>query len=357
MGKYILVVCAGVLAFIASAAVGQQMPANFSIQNAASRNGLSEPTSLAFFPDGRLLVGTKKGKVHVIENGAMSSTPFIDLGSEILSNEANGLMDVAIDPDYPSAPWVYLLYVVDPTGGADDDSLAFSRLTRYRVSTSNPNLADLSSRQILIGQTMGQGWPACSGQHVVGTMRFAQDKTLLVGSGESSERPGTDRGGRDPDCAAPYPPDQDIGAYRAQHLGSLGGKIIRIDRNTGNGLTTNPYYTGNAADNQSKVWAYGLRNPFRFAIRPNGSTDPAAGNPGTLYIGDVGWGDYEEVNIAKGGENFGWPCYEGPANQANYRRTQPSHHGRPEPLRSAHSVAVTVPAAASWPLAASAALR
>jgi glucose/arabinose dehydrogenase/PKD repeat protein len=310
----------------ASFSIAQQVPANFEIKNAAPRNGLSEPTSLAFFPDGRLLVGTKKGKVFVIENGAMSSTPFIDLTGEVLSNEANGLMDVAVDPDYPSAPWVYVLYVVDPTGGADDDSMAFSRLTRYKSSSSNPNVADLSSRQILIGQTWGQGWPACSGQHVVGTIRFAKDKTLLAGSGESSQRPGADAGGRDPECASHYPADHDIGAYRAQHLGSLSGKIIRIDRNTGNGLPSNPYYTGNASENQSRVWAYGLRNPFRFAIRPNGSTNPADGRPGTLYIGDVGWGEYEEVDIAKGGENFGWPCYEGPVNQTNYRRTQPSHH-------------------------------
>ena len=333
----------------ASLSVAQQVPANFSIQNAAPRNGLSEPTSLAFFPDGRLLVGTKKGKVFVIENGAMSSTPFIDLGSEILSNEANGLMDVAIDPDYPGSPWVYLLYVVDPTGGADDDTLAFSRLTRYRVSAGNSDVADLSSRQILIGQTMGQGWPACSGQHVVGTLRFAKDRTLLVGSGESSERPGADRGGRDPACAAPYPADQDIGAYRAQHLGSLSGKIIRIDRNTGNGLPSNPYYTGNAADNQSRVWAYGLRNPFRFAIRPNGSTDPVAGRPGSLYIGDVGWGDYEELDISKGGggENFGWPCYEGPANQTTYRRTQPSHHNCSS-IGSAENPASHKPPAIHW---------
>jgi glucose/arabinose dehydrogenase len=326
MARRILITSVGLIAVLSTTIMAQQLPANFTIQNAAPRNGLSEPVGLAFFPDGRLLVGAKKGKVFVIENGAMSSTPFIDLTSEVLSNEANGLMDVAIDPNYPSSPWVYLLYVVDPTGGLDDDLYAFSRLTRYKVSSSNSNLADLSSRQVLIGQTWGSGWPACSGQHVVGTLRFAKDGTLLAGSGESSQRPSADAGGRDPDCAQHYPPDHDIGAYRAQHLGSLSGKIIRIDRNTGNGLPSNPYYTGSAADNQSKVWAYGLRNPFRFAIRPNGSANPADGRPGTLYIGDVGWGDYEEVDISTGGENFGWPCYEGPDEQSNYRRTQPPHH-------------------------------
>lgn len=82
----------------------QELPPNFVVQNAAARGGLSAPVGLAVMPDGRLLVGTKPGKVHVIENGSMLATPFIDLSSEVLSNEANGLMDVAVDRQLWATP-------------------------------------------------------------------------------------------------------------------------------------------------------------------------------------------------------------------------------------------------------------
>ena len=94
------------------------------------------------------------------------------------------------------------------------------------------------------------------------------------------------------------------------------------------GLPSNPYFTGDPADIQSKVWAFGLRNPFRFGIHPDGSLNPADGRPGTLYIGDVGWFRWEELNVAHGGENFGWPCYEGAGAQPEYvNGTQPIHSG------------------------------
>ena len=72
------------------------------------------------------------------------------------------------------------------------------------------------------------------------------------------------------------------------------------------------------ASNASRVWVLGLRNPFRWSFVPGtGSTDPAAGDPGLLLLGDVGWSTWEELNLSRtGGENFGWPCYEGSPRNA-----------------------------------------
>jgi len=86
-----------------------------------------------------------------------------------------------------------------------------------------------------------------------------------------------------------------------RNLDSLSGKILRVDPITGKGLSDNPFYNGDADSNRSKVYDYGLRNPFRFAFQPG---------TGTLFIGDVGWNTWEEINRGRG-QDFGWPYYEG----------------------------------------------
>ena len=118
----------------------------------------------------------------------------------------------------------------------------------------------------------------------------------------------------------PMPLDQDSGAFRAQDLRSLSAKVMRIDPETGLGYPSNPFYDGDPASNASKIWALGLRNPYRLNLKPGtGATDPALGQPNTMYIGDVGSAFFEEINVSKvGGENFGWPCWEGPAAAAWY---------------------------------------
>src|SRR5207302_6230591 len=78
---------------------------------------------------------------------------------------------------------------------------------------------------------------------------------------------------------------------------------------TGAGVPGNPFWTGNANDNRSKVWAYGLRNSFRFSLRP-GNTVP--------FLGDVGWNTWEKISAVPARANLGWPCYEGFVRQAGY---------------------------------------
>jgi glucose/arabinose dehydrogenase len=88
---------------------------------------------------------------------------------------------------------------------------------------------------------------------------------------------------------------------RTQNLDSLSGKILRINPETGEGYADNPFYNGDPGSNRSKVYSYGLRNPFRFAINDN-TNEP--------FIADVGWTNWEEINTGRGA-NFGWPFYEG----------------------------------------------
>src|SRR5262249_52278996 len=98
---------------------------------------------------------------------------------------------------------------------------------------------------------------------------------------------------------------------------------------TGQGYASNPYFDGDPNSPRSKVWCYGLRNPFRFAVRAaTGAADPTAGDPGSLYVGDVGWDTLEELDVVRfGGPNLGWPCFEGPASNGQSVATPPAHNG------------------------------
>ncbi len=315
------------------AVFAQNLPTGFYVENPASGATFDTPVAFAFAPDGRIFVAEKSGLVYIIENGAKLGTPFIDLRWDVLDHHDRGLLGMVLDPDFANTRFIYFLYTFDWNGGGDIQRTDVpGRLVRYTASAGNPNAADINSRLVLIGSTYPNGFPACYFSHAPGALRIGTDGTLLVSAGDGANYNQVDAGGLYPDCFGPgkFPAAEDIGAYRAQWIGSLSAKILRIDRATGLGLPSNPYYTGNPADTQSKVWAYGLRNPYRFGVRPNGSTDPADGNPGSLYIGDVGWNLYEEVNVSRagGGENFGWPCREGPSIQGAYQNgAQPAHHG------------------------------
>jgi PKD repeat protein len=120
--------------------------------------------------------------------------------------------------------------------------------------------------------------------HTIGSLRFASDGTLFVTNGDGAN-----------------PAFADVNALRAQNLDSLAGKILRINPN-GSAPSDNPFYNGNPNAIRSKVWAYGIRQPFRIALDPDS---------GDLYVGDVGWNTWEEINRVVKGGNYGWPCYEG----------------------------------------------
>ena len=288
----------------------------------AIQGGFSNPVDACFDGSGRLFVAEKRGIVRVIQDGVLLPQPLIDLTAEVHDGGDKGLLGITLDPSFAQNGRIYLLYNVDPIFGQPDEpaaSASFGRLTRYTVSG---NVALPASRLILIGNSAQDGIANCYSSHSIGTVAFGTDGSLFVGAGEGSHFDladgGQDVSSLDYQCADVFGDAQDVGALRAQSFASLAGKILRVNPATGAGYPTNPFYNGNPSSFASRIWSFGLRNPFRFTIRPG---SPA---PGTVYIGDVGWAyfsdGYEELNVSRfGGENFGWPCWEGPSPQPEYQ--------------------------------------
>jgi glucose/arabinose dehydrogenase len=300
-------------------------------------SGLNLPTAFQWAPGSeRLYVAEKGGVVKVVENGVTSV--FLDLSAEVNSANDNdrGLLAMTIHPDFANTPYIYLGYTYDPPETATGTGLAArdqngnrpSRLIRvtadastgYRTIvpnstvvllgtnstwayTSRPdvnstNSIDTPPSGIVNGTTITapanlingngniQDYLATDSQsHTIGDVAFGTDGSLFVSNGD-----GTSFGRVDPRTS------------RVLDINNLSGKILRIDPITGAGLPDNPFYqSSNPNSNASKVYNYGLRNPFRFVI------NPATNEP---VIGDVGWTNWEEINTGRG-RNFGWPYYEG----------------------------------------------
>jgi glucose/arabinose dehydrogenase len=316
------------------------VPPGFIVENAVPGAAtFMFPTGIAFFPDGRLLVAEKAGFVWIIDGAGKHSPAQLDIHAKVHSADPpstpddRGLLDVAVDPDFNNNLFIYLLYTVDPDTNNTEPATEFcyGRLVRYQMTSATSNTINTGSRAVLFGRTWPEGPTSISPTHTIGSLRWGADGSLLVSAGEGAAYTFTDAGGNQPTAFGPQKTSltEDVGAFRAQYLGSLAGKILRLDPSTGLGYPSNPFWDGNAGSKPSRIWAYGLRNPFRFCVRPGtGSSDPAGGNPGTLYIGDVGMEDWEELSIAnQGGRNFGWPCYEGTHDAIGYPSATPNHSG------------------------------
>ncbi len=298
---------------------GPVMPTGFIAEPIGS--GWVAPTGMVFLDGTRLLVCEKSGRVWFVEND-LKKNLVLDLSAETLNNGDRGILGIALDPQFDSNGYLYLLLVVDPNqDGSELEQSTFSRLVRYTTSfdAGGNLLADGSSRLELLGATWPTGIPSCHLSHSVGTIRFLSDGSLVLSHGDGAHYDLTDVGGHDGNCfgAGKFPSDQDIGSLRSVYDQSLAGKILRIDPATGLGLADNPFFDGNPASIRSRIYAMGLRNPFRFTLMPD--TGPRE----ALFISDVGWNTWEEVNVAFGGENFGWPCYEGPYPEPSYQSGDP----------------------------------
>ncbi len=263
-----------------------------------------------YLPNGRILAIGKGGFirqgqfgdadeawVHVTFNG---NEPLA-----VRSDGDRGLTGVSLSPDFASDHQIYLLYNYEQTNCAPAETPAAEavnnvcgRLSRWTVDDPN-NPTNLTNEVVLVNAI-----PAFSAygvendySHTVGTVIAAPDGTVFFGSGEASS------------VSQPEPT-----SLLADDWNSPRGKVFRVRGSDGVGATGVPVHGASSDPWESRIFAVGMRNPFRFSLKPGTGTTTVAP---VLYIGDVGSDEYEEINVARGGENFGWPCYEGPTDNIN----------------------------------------
>lgn len=257
-----------------------------------------QPVGLAWAPDGRMFIWQKNGTVRILKHGTLVPTPFLDIGDHLNTAHDRGLLGLALDPDFESNGYVYLLYTFEPASGSSGFSGPRSgRLTRVKADPDEPDRALPGSETIILGKVSGPCPDSLAGSdciatdvdsHGVGALLFAPDGKLFVSIGDGT------------DYLAPDPR-----SFRAQDLDRYEGKLLRIDPD-GSAPGDNPFDDGTQSI-RSKIYAYGLRNPFRFALDSRGEP----------YVGDVGSDRFEEIDRGRGA-NFGWPCWEG--NDPNWYR-------------------------------------
>jgi glucose/arabinose dehydrogenase len=293
-----------------------------------------DAVGITFENNGRMYVWERTGKVWFKDPGDPSPSLLLDISEEVGAWEDHGMLGFALDPNFRVNGYIYVLYVVDryyllhfgdpnynPTAN-EYNAATIGRLTRYTCRSADGfRSVDLASRQILIGETKQTGFPMCSYSHGIGSLVFGEDGTLLVSCGDGATADTVDQGGNVSGSYASQAltdgiirAKENIGALRSQLLDCLNGKVVRIDPATDDGLPSNPYYdAANPRSARSRVWALGLRNPYRMSLRPNtGSHVPADGNPGVLYVGNLGWNTWESLEVITGPkQNFGWPLFEG----------------------------------------------
>lgn len=238
-------------------------------------SGLITPVCITNAGDSRLFAVNQHGIIMLIDStGYVNPAPFLDITSRVTFGGERGLLGLSFHPQYKTNGYFYVNYV-----GAGDST----HISRFTVSSTDPEKADPASEMKLM--TLFQPYV----NHNGGNLCFGPDGYLYIGLGDggSAGDPGN----------------------RAQNLMEYLGKILRIDVNHGIPYSipeTNPFYTSTTV--LKEIWAWGLRNPWRFSF------DRLTGD---LWIGDVGQNLYEEIDFqlssSKGGENYGWRCYEGNA--------------------------------------------
>lgn len=261
-----------------------QLPPGF--QRSLVVDQLVEPTSFGFLPDGRILIGERSGRIRVVQGGALLPLPLIEIPTNTEQGE-RGLLGLAVHPDFAANGWVYVFYTTPEPR---------DRVARFTVAG---NVASPSS-EVLIWQNTH---PAPDWHHA-GCIRFDAEAKLWISTGDQYD------------------------AANAQDLTVQDGKLLRLN-DDGTVPADNPFV--GAPGVPPSIYAYGLRNPFRFTV------DPPSGR---VWIGDVGGNlidSWEEVNLALPGANYGWPDQEGLACYAadcspfhlaewSYQHTDPDYY-------------------------------
>ena len=231
-------------------------------------NGLSNPTAMAFAPDGRLFVCQQGGQLRVIENGTLLSIPFLTVPVD--ANGERGLLGIAFDPNFAANQFVYVYYTAtSPT--------VHNRVSRF---TAKGNVAVAGSETAILDLNN----LSSATNHNGGAIHFGPDGKLYIAVGENAN------------------------GSNSQTLGNLLGKILRINPD-GSIPPDNPFFAQATGQNRA-IWALGLRNPFTFDFQPFS---------GRMFINDVGQNTWEEIDDGIAGSNYGWPNSEGPTTNPNER--------------------------------------
>jgi glucose/arabinose dehydrogenase len=235
---------------------------------------LSSPVFVTNAHDGsnRLFVVEQGGTIRVLQPGATTATVFLDITSRVLSGGERGLLGLAFHPYYKNTGRFFVYYTRQTDGAI--------QIAEYHVSAADPNVADTTERIII---TIPH---PVNSNHNGGTVVFGPDGYLYAGPGDGG--------------SANDPPNN------AQNINVLLGKILRLDIDHTNGAIPyaappdNPFVGVAGAD---EIYMVGMRNPYRFSFDRGGSHQ--------LIIGDVGQGQWEEIDIGQLGGNFGWRIWEG----------------------------------------------
>jgi glucose/arabinose dehydrogenase len=244
--------------------------------------GLISPVGMAAPRDGsnRLFVIEQGGKIKIIKNGEVVSTPFLTVTDKLdglnIAYSEKGLLGLTFHPDYKTNGRFFIYYSAQASGKDVDHK---SVVAEYKVSATNPDVAD--TKETIIMEIIQP-----ESNHNGGCIEFGKDGYLYIGLGDgggAGDKHGT------------------IG--NGQNLNTWLGKILRIDVNGKKPYAVpadNPFVGRSNA--KPEIYAYGLRNPWRFSFDRT---------TGTLFCGDVGQDEWEEIDIIEKGKNYGWRIMEG----------------------------------------------
>ncbi|MCU0494996.1 MAG: PQQ-dependent sugar dehydrogenase [Chloroflexaceae bacterium] len=314
------------------------VPNDFVDELVPGLDNLTEPTALAFLPDNSMLIVRRAGVIRrytnpAATNGTLEATPLLDISGRTCANaQERGLLGLAIDPNYRSNGFIYVYYTGQTNGTCTTPR---NRVSRFTVVN---NVANDNTERILINNIFSSS----QGNHNAGDLAFGKDGLLYISVGDAGCDYNNDSGCQAANDAARDP-------------NTLLGKILRIIPNPD--LTPaqripgdNPFRSGpvcaetggsSTAGFCQETYAWGFRNPFRFAFDPN-----TPSNQVRFFVDDVGDGRREEINLAAPGADFGWNCREGSTNQNTGGKCNPRPANMVDPIfEYAHDGSVGGPAA------------
>lgn len=266
----VITIAAVVSLFRAASHTNEDLPAAASVTTRQVATGFTQPTDIVSTPgDERLYVVEQTGKIKRVAPEQSDTQGFLDISSKVTNDGEMGLLGLAFHPNYAENGYIFINYI---------DKNQDTVVARYHVAN---DAVELASEKVVL--QVEQPFT----NHKGGDLAFGQDGYLYIALGDGGQA-------GDPQ-------------NNAQNKNSLLGKILRIDVDPEQAYTvpaSNPFV--GEENIRPEIWAYGLRNPWKFSF--DSQTHD-------LYIADVGQGEIEEIDFqlatSKGGENYGWRCYEG----------------------------------------------